>query len=143
MRLRRRQHAGCRQLQRKRVAAAKALVHWIESDAFFLSKNNVVIMGDLTGNSYAQEAPVLHLLSRGFSTPMNLNSTYTCQFNGESDTLDYALFKGTASVDSAIWYVNTDEPNLLDYNLDYGRDALLFPYRFSNHDPVLLGLTFV
>jgi len=128
----------------KRLVTAKALVLWIESDAFFKSKNNVVIMGDL--NSYANEAPVLQLLSSGFSTPIDLNSAYSFQFDGESGTLDYALFKGLAVVDSAIWHVNADEPNLLDYNLDFKKDALLFdstsPYRFSDHDPVLLGLTF-
>ena len=42
------------------------------------------------------------------------------------------------------WHINADEPPLLDYNLEYGRDASLFdagsPYRASDHDPIIVGL---
>jgi predicted extracellular nuclease len=42
------------------------------------------------------------------------------------------------------WHINADEPQLLDYNLEHGRDASLFdpnsPYRASDHDPIIIGL---
>ena len=42
------------------------------------------------------------------------------------------------------WHINADEPGLLDYNLEFGRDPALFdasiPYRASDHDPVVIGL---
>jgi predicted extracellular nuclease len=42
------------------------------------------------------------------------------------------------------WHINADEPALLDYNLDAGRDPSLFdsatPYRSSDHDPIIVGL---
>ena len=128
----------------KRVGAAKALLKWMADDVFFTSKENIIIMGDL--NSYAQESPVRELLNSGFSSPFDLASAHTYQFDGESGTLDYALVKGPATFSSDVWHVNADEPNLLDYNLDYGKPADLFdstsPYRFSDHDPVLVGITF-
>ena len=101
-------------------------------------------MGDL--NAYAMEAPVQELVAAGYVSPIDLHSAYTYQFDGESGTLDYALFKGPACYSGAVWQVNANEPNLLDYNLDYGKPDYYFdatsPYRFSDHDPVLLGLDF-
>jgi predicted extracellular nuclease len=42
------------------------------------------------------------------------------------------------------WHINADEPRLLDYNLENGRDPNLFdgatPYRASDHDPVVVGI---
>jgi len=42
------------------------------------------------------------------------------------------------------WHINADEPQLLDYNLESGRDPNLFdptiPYRASDHDPIIIGL---
>ena len=43
------------------------------------------------------------------------------------------------------WHINADEPPLIDYNLDFGRDDTLFdptnPFRASDHDPVMIGLS--
>ena len=45
------------------------------------------------------------------------------------------------------WHINADEPALLDYNLENGRDPTLFdpdsPYRTSDHDPVIVGLNLI
>jgi predicted extracellular nuclease len=42
------------------------------------------------------------------------------------------------------WHINADEPPILDYNLEFGRDPDLFdplsPYRVSDHDPIVIGL---
>ena len=47
-------------------------------------------------------------------------------------------------VDTIEWHINADEPALLDYNLEHGRNSALFdaasPYRASDHDPVVIGL---
>ena len=44
----------------------------------------------------------------------------------------------------AEWAINADEPAVLDYNLEAPRDPALFdpssPYRFSDHDPLIIGL---
>ena len=95
----------------KRTAAAKAVLRWIDSDSFFTSTTNIVIMGDL--NSYAQETPVQEFLSNGFTSPVSLDSAHSYQFSGESGTLDYTLVTGGATYEAAIWHCNGDEPNLL------------------------------
>ena len=45
------------------------------------------------------------------------------------------------------WHINADEPQLLDYNLEYDRDPELFdpgsPFRSSDHDPVVVDLDLV
>jgi hypothetical protein len=70
--------------------------------------------------------------------------TSSTGFSGE---LDHAM----ASADlfdnvtgATIWHINADEPVILDYNLDFGRDPSLFEenaFRASDHDPLIVGLT--
>ncbi len=67
-------------------------------------------------------------------------------FDGFSGELDHAM-AGTALldnvVDATIWHINADEPLILDYNLDFGRDPAIYrpdAYRSSDHDPVIVGL---
>jgi hypothetical protein len=40
------------------------------------------------------------------------------------------------------WHINTDEPSVIDYNLEYKPQDLYTPtpYRASDHDPVIVGL---
>lgn len=62
-------------------------------------------------------------------------------------TLDYVFVNqqlSTKVLGAKVWHVNEDEPDVLDYNLDYGRNPNYFdgqsPARSSDHSPVLLGL---
>ena len=71
---------------------------------------------------------------------------YSFVFDGFSGELDHAL-AGADLVDNvtgaAIWHINADEPLILDYNLDFGRDPNLFEanaFRTSDHDPLIVGL---
>ena len=71
-------------------------------------------------------------------------------YDSQSGALDHALASASLAgqVAEAIeWHINADEPTALDYNLEFGRDPSLFdgttPYRFSDHDPVLVGLDLV
>jgi predicted extracellular nuclease len=46
-----------------------------------------------------------------------------------------------------IFHINADEPDILDYDMTFKQDVqdLLYeplPYRVSDHDPVVIGLTF-
>ena len=44
---------------------------------------------------------------------------------------------------AAEWHLNSDEPDILDYNLDFGRPSTFYAadsYRSSDHDAVLVGL---
>ena len=111
--------------------------------------DNVVLLGDF--NAYAMEDPIKYLLDNGYSSTIDLSAVpppYSYLFDGQFGMLDYIFVKTEAYaevvVDSSIWHVNADEPDLIDYNLDYGRDASLFvgtvPYRYSDHDPLILNM---
>ena len=46
---------------------------------------------------------------------------------------------------TTIWHINADEPDLIDYDMTFklpAQDALYAPdpYRYSDHDPVIIGL---
>jgi predicted extracellular nuclease len=72
---------------------------------------------------------------------------YSFAFDGQVGALDYALATRSLLVqviDTIAWHINADEPPLLDYNLEHGRNPDLFnaasPYRASDHDPIIIGL---
>jgi predicted extracellular nuclease len=75
------------------------------------------------------------------------HESYSFEFDGQSGALDHALASESLvqQVTAVIeWHINADEPRVLDYNLEFGRDPDLFdattPYRGSDHDPLIIGL---
>jgi uncharacterized protein len=107
---------------------------------------DVLVLGDL--NSYAQEDPITTLRNNGLRNIMWFVPSperYTFVFNGESGTLDYALTTRTLTWQVrgvTIWHINTDEPRVIDYNLEFKTDDRYAPtpFRSSDHDPVIVGL---
>ncbi|MEO0807959.1 MAG: hypothetical protein AAFY33_16795, partial [Cyanobacteria bacterium J06643_4] len=99
-------------------------------------------------NAYAKEEPITFLESNGYTNVVeNPESAYSFVFSGQFGTLDYGLASTTliSQVTGATeWHVNADEPDALDYNLDFGRNPNLFdgtvPFRNSDHDPLIIGL---
>jgi hypothetical protein len=73
---------------------------------------------------------------------------YSYVFDGQLGYLDHAL--ASASLAGEIsgvtdWHVNADEPDLIDYEMTFklpAQDALFAPdpFRYSDHDPVIIGL---
>jgi uncharacterized protein len=107
---------------------------------------DVLVLGDL--NSYANEDPIKTLNANGLRNLLlrvSPTQRYSFVFNGESGTLDYAL--STSSLNHqvrgiTIWHINSDEPRVIDYNLEFKPDDryAATPYRSSDHDPVIVGL---
>ena len=112
-------------------------------------------------NAYSNEDPIKSW--QKYSRPINRRyygaidkvgmspRPYSYLFSGQFGSLDHAYIKYTSAksfsvVDAAIWNINADEPDIHDYNLDYGRNESIFdavnPYRFSDHDPIVLSLKF-
>jgi uncharacterized protein len=132
-----------------RTAAAEVLGQWL---AELDPSGNTLILGDL--NAYANEDPIRALEAQGYVDLVEqqagantwASGAYSYVFDGEHGTLDYAL-AGTgfqAAVTGATpWHINADEPPALDYN-DWNPPANVVhdPYRSSDHDPVLVGLSF-
>jgi predicted extracellular nuclease len=108
-----------------------------------------MLAGDF--NAYAKETPITTILDGGYVSVKDLGKVdppeYSYVFNAQWGTLDYIFMRESFFSDSlaeaAAWAVNADELDYLDYNLDFGRDLSVFdgttPFRFSDHDPIVLN----
>jgi predicted extracellular nuclease len=129
-----------------RTHAAAALADWLAADPTGSGDSDVLIIGDL--NAYAEEDPLTTFASAGFTNLLESQTNpYSFVFDAQSGALDHALVSATLApqvVGTMEWHINADEPRLLDYNLENGRDPNLFdgatPYRASDHDPVVIGI---
>jgi hypothetical protein len=141
-----------------REAAAQALVDWLATDPTGSGDRDYLILGDL--NSYAQEDPI-DAIRAGADDVAGTVDDYTnliakyqglyahsFVFDGQAGYLDHALASPTL-VDqvtgAADWHINSDEPDLLDYDTTFKpteQEAIYEPnaYRSSDHDPVIVGL---
>jgi predicted extracellular nuclease len=129
-----------------RTNAASAIADWIALDPTTSGDPDFLVMGDL--NAYVAEDPLTALKSAGFTNLIEAAAgadAYSFVFDGQAGALDHALASPSLvpQVAAAIeWHINADEPALLDYNLENGRDPTLFdsttPYRSSDHDPVVI-----
>jgi len=129
-----------------RTNAAAAIADWIDTDPTGSGDTDFLIIGDL--NAYLREDPLDALRNAGFTSLLENNANpYSFVFDAQAGALDHALASASllGQVRETIeWHVNADEPQLLDYNLENGRDPGLFdpasPYRSSDHDPIIVGL---
>ncbi len=131
-----------------RTRAANALGDWLNSDPTGSGDTDILVIGDM--NAYLQEDPVAALESKGYVSLLKNTDgpdTYSFVFDAQAGALDHAFASRTLATKvtgTAEWHINADEPPLIDYNLDFGRDAGLFdattPFRASDHDPVIVGI---
>jgi hypothetical protein len=141
-----------------RTAAAQALVDWLATDPTGSGDRDYLIVGDL--NSYAMEDPISAIRAGADDSAgtaddyTNLISTYqgpfahSYVFDGQAGYLDHALASPTLTgqvTGAADWHINSDEPDILDYDTSFkppAQDALYEPnaYRASDHDPIVVGL---
>jgi hypothetical protein len=133
---------------RTRTQAATALGDWLHADPTRSGDPDILIIGDL--NSYLQEDPLQALENAGFVNLLDASvgsEAYSFVFGGQAGALDHAFASralATRVSGVAEWHINADEAPLIDYNLDFGRDAGLFddatPFRASDHDPIIVGI---
>lgn len=133
---------------RTRTSAAVALGDWLNADPTSSGDPDFLIIGDL--NAHLQEDPLLALENAGFVNLLETaigSDAYSFVFAGQAGALDHVFASrvlATQVTGTAEWHINADEPPLIDYNLDFDRDAGLFddttPFRASDHDPVIVGI---
>ncbi|HRQ41277.1 MAG TPA: ExeM/NucH family extracellular endonuclease [Chloroflexota bacterium] len=132
-----------------RLLAATQLHTWLASDPTGSSDPDFLIIGDL--NAYAREDPLTLLRDNGYTNlAADINpGVYSYVFAAQAGQLDYTLSSPSLTaqvVGAATWLINTDEPSVLDYNMEFktpGQQVSLYsadPYRASDHDPVIIGL---
>ncbi|MDN3497183.1 ExeM/NucH family extracellular endonuclease [Planococcus sp. APC 4015] len=128
-----------------RTQAAAALADWLATDPTGYGAGRELVLGDL--NSYSQEDPMQELYAAGYADVVGPES-YTYVFDGQLGSLDHALAGPAIAGEvtgAAVWNVNSDESNLIDYDMSFkqpAQDALYAPdaFRSSDHDPVVVGL---
>lgn len=131
---------------RTRTESAAALADWTATDPTASGDADYLIIGDL--NAYLLEDPLAELKNAGFTSLLDNNrKPYSFVFDGQSGALDHALSSASLTpqiAETMEWHINADEPAVLDYNLENGRDEVFFdadsPYRASDHDPIIIGL---
>jgi predicted extracellular nuclease len=141
-----------------RTLAAQALVDWLATDPTGSGDADFIIMGDL--NSYAMEDPI-DAIKAGADDTLGTADDYTnliydyqglyaysYVFDGQVGYLDHALANlplASQVTGTAVWHINADEADVLDYDTSYKSDEqdLLYEpneFRTSDHDAVIVGL---
>ncbi|MEE9617046.1 MAG: ExeM/NucH family extracellular endonuclease, partial [Anaerolineae bacterium] len=128
-----------------RESAAIALTNWLVTDPTGSGDPDFFIIGDL--NSYAKEDPIIAIEDADYTNLVEaLDGTwaYSYIFDGQAGYLDHALASPSAVpqvMGATVWHINTDEPSVIDYNVEYKSQDLYTPtpYRSSDHDPVVVG----
>ncbi|MBY6159750.1 ExeM/NucH family extracellular endonuclease [Mameliella alba] len=131
-----------------RLNGVTALNAWLDTDPTGSGDDDVLLLGDF--NAYSMEDPITYLEGVGFTDLVEKfvgPDAYSFVFDGLTGTLDYAFANEplTAQITgTSEWAINADEPDAIDYNLDFGKDGSIFdgsePFRASDHDPVIVGL---
>lgn len=130
-----------------RVLQATALRDWVAALQTETGVDSVVLGGDF--NSYSMEDPLRVLYDAGFTNVEQHfgNGELSYSFSGLSGSLDHILVNDAGlerATGTDIWNINAGESLALEYSrFNYhGTDFHApGPFRSSDHDPVILGLT--
>ena len=132
-----------------RTALAEATVAWLETAPTGVDDPDVLVVGDL--NAYRRERPVTTFLAAGYvdvvaqassSDVFPCGGAATFAYRGRWGSLDHAFASESLApqvTGAGAWGVNAAEPASLSY-----RDSSLYApdvYRFSDHDPLVVGLS--
>ncbi len=137
---------GC--YNNRRVLQAMALLTFIDALKTSTGDPEVLAIGDY--NAYGEEDPIITLVDEGLSNLALMKvpaiERYSYIFDGQSGYLDHALATASLAlqVDGMMfWHINSDEPSVIDYNLEFKPQDLYTPtpYRSSDHDPAVVGIT--
>ena len=133
--------------QRKQQAAR--VLTWLQGICAASGDYDVIIMGDL--NSLGEEDPLDVLRNGGFTDQGERfqPGDYSYRLGDTRGRLDHAFASSTMAAqttDARHRHINADEPAFYDYNTEGKTPAHLLinvgtPYRSSDHDPVLIGVS--
>ncbi len=125
-----------------RVSQAQNVVNTLNTLTSYYGDPDVMVVGDM--NAYSMEDPIKVYTNNGLVNQLKRYSPsdYSYVYNGAAGYLDHSLATTTLSqqvTGARPWHINADEPSYLDYNNPayYSAD----PYRCSDHDPILTGVS--
>lgn len=126
----------------QRVTQAQLVVNTLNTLTGYYNDPDVLLVGDM--NAYSMEDPIKVYTDNGLVNQLKSFSPdeYSYSYQGEAGFLDHSLTTATLSrqtTGARPWHINADEPAYFDYN---GTAYFLpDPYRSSDHDPILTGLS--
>jgi len=127
----------------ERVEQATKLTEFVAGISADPTKSSdVLLLGDF--NAYAQEDPIQVFTAAGYVDllPSLTDDQYTYTFDGELGSLDHAIATPSlaASVTgTGVWGINSAEWS--DRGYAFGATEAGTPFRSSDHDPVLVGIS--
>jgi uncharacterized protein len=125
-----------------RVAESTSNITFLNTCKTFYADNDVLIMGDL--NAYGKEDPITTLVSAGYTDmhrAFHADTAYSYMYNGEAGYLDNVLANVSMKqqiTGVSVFHLNSDEPTMFEYS---GTAYQPNMYRYSDHDPVVVGLS--
>lgn len=123
-----------------RVQESMSVLQNVEAYVNYYEDNDLLIMGDL--NAYAKEDPIQKFVEAGMydlHRYFHADSSYSYVFGEQAGYLDHAIANKSLLrqvTGMGVWHVNSDESD--EYTYDKSSDLSIF--RYSDHDPVLVGL---
>ncbi|UWF77929.1 ExeM/NucH family extracellular endonuclease [Microbacterium neungamense] len=125
-----------------RVAQAQSLLGFTEQLTEASGSSDLLLIGDF--NAYSEEDPIEVFTSAGWSDLVadRTDGQYTYTFDGELGSLDHVIASPSlaASVTGAgVWSINS--PEWSDRGYAYAATESGTPYRSSDHDPIVVGVS--
>lgn len=125
-----------------RVAQANSILEFTSTIEETTGSSDILLIGDF--NAYGKEDPIDVFTSKGWSDVVadRAPGQYTYTFDGELGSLDHVIASPSlvASItDAAVWAINS--PEWGDRGYAFGAAEAGTPYRSSDHDPIVVGVS--
>lgn len=126
---------------KSRTDEANSVLSNYQTNRSYYEEEDLLVMGDL--NAYAKEDPIMALINGGMTDLhryFHADSSYSYTFRGTAGYLDHALCNSTLLeqvTGMAAYHINSDENDNYTYNGKWADETM---FRYSDHDPVLVGL---
>lgn len=125
-----------------RVAQANAILAFTEDLEETTGSGDMLLIGDF--NAYSEEDPIDVFTSKGWSDLVadTASGQYTYTFDGELGSLDHVIASpslASSITGAGVWGINS--PEWSDRGYAFGATEEGTPYRSSDHDPIIVGVS--
>ena len=125
-----------------RVAQANSILEFTKTIENETGSSDILLIGDF--NAYAKEDPIDVFTSTGWSDVARDKAAdqHTYTFDGELGSLDHVLASpslASSITGAGVWSINS--PEWSDRGYAFGAAEAGTPYRSSDHDPILVGVS--
>ncbi|WP_067197717.1 ExeM/NucH family extracellular endonuclease [Microbacterium sp. XT11] len=125
-----------------RVRQANSILEFTKTIESKTGSSDILLIGDF--NAYAKEDPIDVFTSAGWSDVAREKAPdeHTYSFDGELGSLDHVLASpslASSIIGAGVWGINS--PEWSDRGYAFGATEAGTPFRSSDHDPILVGVS--